>query len=568
MSARNSHGLLPSAAVAALLAIVFATRPAHAEDPKSDDDPVFRAIESELERAKSLSMPDVDKPYFLKAHVTDTSSFHVSASFGAVTARGGGRDASLSTDVRVGSADFDNTNFSGDFSFSFGGGGGAAPLERDFDALRQALWLGLDSNYKAATESIAKKRAYLSANSVPDRLPDLAPATTTDLVLPRQELAVDKTRWQETVRRVSAVFRAHPIVYSCDASLSASISHQYFVSTDPTKHRFAYPSATFSISAATQASDGMDLSVSYEAKGRTEADLPAEPTLIAKAEELATLLDALAKAPTAEDYAGPVLFTGDAAASFFLETVGSPLSNPRQDLGSDRGGRLIDRLGRRIAARGLTARDDPTKTEWNGRPLLGYFPVDDEGVLPEPITLIENGVLKSYYMNRAPTKLIAKSNGHARGSQASVGNLFIEVRDGVGRDVLEKRMIDMCREDDLEYGLVVEDLSEGSGYWYGGRGGDIQLSSPTVAYRLYRDGHRVLIRGASFKSAANRILKDIVAFGDEPVLLNTRQFGQSVSVIAPSVLVEELEVRRPTQENSKPPSSGRPELGDRGPATK
>lgn len=564
MSRENRRRPALLAIAASALAVATASPLARAEDPKPEADPVFRALEGEIERAKSLSMPDLDKPYYVRAYVTDSTSFYVSASFGAVTGQGGGRGASLSTDVRVGCADLDNTNFSGDFSFSFGrGGGGTAPLEGDYDALRQALWLSLDRSYKAATEAIAKKRAYLASHDVQERLPDLAPAPVTSLFLPRQELKVDKKKWREVVKRVSAVFRAHPVVYTCSASLSAWVRQQYCVSTDPARHRFAYPVATFSISAGTQASDGMDLSVEWDAKGRTEADLPDEATLVAKAEELAVRLDALAKAPAAEDYWGPVMFTGDAAATFFLETVGAPLSNPRQDLGSDKGGRLLDRLGRRIAARTLTARDDPTKTEWNGKPLLGSYPVDDDGVLPEPITLIENGVLKTYYMSRVPTKKVAKSNGHSRDGNASVGNLFVEARGGVSRDAMERQLMEMCKEEDLEYGLVVEEFGGDSGFWFGGGGGgDVQLGAPSVAYRLYRDGRRELIRGATFKPAPHRILKDIVALGNDPTLLNTTQSGQHVSVVAPSVLIEEMEILRPKQENSKPPYSERPKLGD------
>ena len=564
MTPANRRLFLLLATAWAALAVAFPASPARAGDEDPAGDPVFRALQSELDRAKTLSMPDVDRPYFLKAFATDSASFYVSATFGAVTRQGGGKGAGLSTDVRVGSADLDNTNFSGDFSFfSRGGGGGSAPLEGDYDALRQALWQSFDGGYKAATEAIAKKRAYLASNHVQERLPDMAPAKLTDLVLPRQELKVDKKRWREIVKRVSAVFRAYPVVHTCSAWMSASVSHQYFVSTDPVRHRFASPSASFSISAGTQASDGMDLSVEWEAKGRTEADLPDEAALLAKAEELAKRLDALAKAPPAEDYWGPVMFTGVAAGTFFLETVAVPLSNPRQPLGSDSGGRLLDRLGRRIAVRTLTARDDPTQTEWNGKPLLGSFPVDDDGVVPQPITLIENGVLKTYYMSRVPTKLVAKTNGHSRAGNGSAGNLFIEAREGLSREAMEKQMIDLCRDEDLEYGILVEELESGSSSsWWGGSSGSVQLPAPSLAYRLYRDGRKELIRGATFKSAPQRTLRDILALGNDPQLLNTTQSGQPVSVVAPSVLVEELEISRPNQENSKPPYSERPKFGD------
>jgi len=555
-------------ALAAAFVLAFLAGAAPAQE-KPDDDAVFRALADELARAKTLSMPKLDKPYHVGAFANDRESWGASASFGSIASEGGGKTASISTNVRVGSPDLDQTNFSDQFSFSFGGGfGGGAPVEPDYDALRQALWLDFDSTYKGATEAIAKKRAYLAANTVKDRPPDFGEATVTELIQPRIKLSVDKARWKSAVKRVSAVFREYASLQEGDASMSAWTSHQYFVSSDPVRHRFGESVATFSMSCSTQADDGMPLSLSFAAQGRTEADLPDDEKLVAAAHDLAKKLEALAKAPTAEDYTGPVLFVGRAADVFFLNAVGGPLSDPRQDLGDSKGGRLTERLGRRIAARTLVVRDDPTLASWKGKPLVGHFPVDDDGVLPQPITLLDAGVLKTYYMSRIPTKLVPKTNGHSRAGKGMVGNLFVEGKETVPRADLEKRLVQMCAEEDLEYGMVVEDMGESGGgrqrFFFGGGGGegDLQLPAPSLAWRIYKDGHKELVRGATFKAAPYRVLKDIVAVGDDPDLLNTDFRGQRVSVVAPSVLVEELEMRRPEEEFSKPPYSPRPKFGE------
>ena len=344
------RGTMRFALVAVAAAAAVAALPCFAQDPaaggpgsaeKLEDDPIFRAVHDELERAKSLALPDLDKPYHLQAYVNDDDSFSVSAAFGALTREGGGRSASLSTSVRVGSADLDNTNFSGG-GFSFGGmGGPGAPEEVDYDALRQSLWLSFDGDYKEATESIAKKRAYLASNTVKDRPPDFAPAPVVDLVLPRLELAADKDRWRDVVKRVSRTFRDYPYVHDCGVSVSLSVGHQYFLSSDPARHRFGSAYANFSIWCSTQAPDGMPLQLSWQANGRTEADLPDEDVLVSAAHQLAKQIGDLAAAPTADDYWGPVLFTGDASCRFFLDTVGAPLSNPRPNRGASTGGRLL-----------------------------------------------------------------------------------------------------------------------------------------------------------------------------------------------------------------------------------
>lgn len=296
---------------------------APAQEASGADDPIFQAMDAELQRARGLRMKDLDNPYFLSAYVSQDESFSVSASFGALQSRGGGKSASISTNVRVGTMELDNTNFS---SFSFGGWGGgqAVPTDPDVDALRQALWLDFDSSYKSAAQAIAKKRAYLASNTVKELLPDNQAVETTDVVLPLMELTLDRERWTAIVKRVSAVFREYDFVHGCTVSLQAVAAHQYYLSTDPARHRFPFPYCTFSIDSSTQCDDGMVVSSDWNRMTRTADDLPSEEDLVAVAHEVAKRLGELKDAPTAEDYWGPVLFTGDAAADFFLNTIATP----------------------------------------------------------------------------------------------------------------------------------------------------------------------------------------------------------------------------------------------------
>jgi TldD protein len=541
---------------ALMLATVLAAAPALA----AEDDPVLRALVDEVARAKTLKMESLAAPYFVAAYSNDTDSFNVSASFGALLSRGGDSRRTLNVTVRVGTPDLDNTDFMGDRGdrFFFG----ETPAEPNYDALRQSLWLRFDSSYKGAVEALARKRAYLETNDVKDRPADFAPAPVVTVLLPREKLTVDKERWTKLVKRASAVFRDHTQVYGGTAAFHASVSHQCFASTDPAQHRFPEQQAEVSVNASTQAPDGMELRARWSAEGRTEADLPKDDEIVQAAREVATRLEALAKAPVlSEDYTGPVLFTGRAAALFFLETVGEPLSQPRESLGESRQGRLVDRLGKHIGTAQLTVRDDPTQKTWHGKPLLGYFPVDDDGVKPQPITLVEKGVLKTYYMSRVPTQRVKDSNGHARAGQGSVGNLFVESAQSSSRDALKQKLIQLAKEDDQDYGLLVEDFEEGQEgrFFFGGGGaGNISLPTPVAVYRVYQDGHQELARGASFKPVSFRVLKDVVAMGNDATLVNAQQRGQHVSVVAPSVLVKELEVKKPKDEFEKPPLTPRP----------
>ena len=184
--------------------------------------------------------------------------------------------------------------------------------------------------------------------------------------------------------------------------------------------------------------------------------------------------------------------TGRAAALFFLATVGEPLSRPRDDLGSPRQGRLIERLGKHIAPKFVSVRDDPNLTTWGGKPLLGHFAIDDDGVAPEPVSLVQDGVLKAYYMSRIPTARIHKTNGHARGDQASVGNLFVETHTPTPRAALKAKLIELAKEEDLDYGLLVEELDDSAYGRFGGAEGatQVNLPAPVGVTRVYPDGTR------------------------------------------------------------------------------
>ena len=555
-------------ALALLLALAAAPQPPPAPPatPSTPEpDPVLRALRDEMARAQQLRMERMDRPYHVAASVNESESFSVSASFGALVARGGGRDATTTVDVRVGSPQLDNTNFADRDDFSFlmrMERGGADPAEPDYDAIRQALWMKFDDAYKSAVEAIAKKRAFLETRQVRDRPPDFGPAKTITLLQPRERFSSDEARWTALVKRASAAFRSSAVAQSGEAAFKSELLCQTLVTSDPAEHRFGERYTTFTLRTSGQAADGMEVEARWQLMGRAEKDLPSDEELVKAAKNLAARLDAMAKAPVAsDDYVGPVLFTGRAAATFFLKTVGDPLSQPRADLGDGRSGRLVDRVGKHVAVRSLTVRDDPTQQEWRGQPLLGFFPVDDDSVAPVPITLIDRGLLKTYFMSRVPTELVRESNGHSRAGSGSVGNLFVETSEPTARAQMKKKLIELAQEEDLDYGLMVEEFDDqGEGRGFGAGPSNVLFPAPLVVWRVYPDGREVLERGTRFKPATFRLLKEIVQVGDDPSLTNTLQRGQHVSVVAPSVLVRVMEAQKQREEFERPPTLARPSL--------
>jgi len=182
-------------------------------------------------------------------------------------------------------------------------------------------------------------------------------------------------------------------------------------------------------------------------------------------------------------------------------------------------------------------------------------------VAPSPITLVEQGLLKTYFMSRVPTDRLRESNGHSRAGHGSVGSLFVETSEPTARAQMKAKLLELAQEEDLDYGLMVEELDDmGEGRGYGAGPSNVIFPTPLLVWRVYLDGHEELERGTRFKPATFRLLKEIVQMGDDPTLTNTLQRGQHVSVVAPSVLVRVMEAQKQREEFERPPTLARPSL--------
>ena len=484
--------------MSALLLWVLAVAPAVA-----DDDPLMKVMGEEVKRAMTLQMPTrpgekpiTDRPYYARAFVMTEDSLAIRADFGALYSPAGGRRVVVHTDVRVGTPQLDNTNFGGEYNFE-GGDRLSSPAEEDPDAVRHRLWLSFDADFKSAVETLAKKNAYLKANAVKEVIADFgaaAPEVVIEPIEPKLQLSLE--RYSGIVKRASAACRSFPSPHTCSVSLTTRQFCQRMVASDGAKHRFCQTKLELEINALAQAKDGMSVGWSWKALTRSEAELPNEAELTQRVKEVGeTVEKKVAAAGPQEDYTGPVLFIGDAAAQFFLAALASPLLRPRPSLGAAEQGRLTERVGKHIAVKQLQVTDDPTQKEWKSpagvAPLFGSYPVDDDGVRPKPVRLVQDGVLKTLLMGRNPTLKVPLTNGHARGSEGGPGNLFISTTTPTPIAELKTKLLDLAQEEDLSYGLVVRLMALHDSR--GGYNGVMLPSPPLLVHRLYSDGHEELL---------------------------------------------------------------------------
>ena len=515
-------------------------------------DPVLQAMRSELERSKSeLKLEQMAAPYYIEYRVIDTDQYSAEAAFGALRTDVRLRFRVLRVVVRVGDYKQDSYFGQGQGSLGF------MPLDDDMLALRHALWLATDQAYKAATESLTAKQSQLKRLTLDQPVDDFARADPVQSVAPLSRLEFNPQPWTRMLQDASALYKTDPQIESFESSLKAQAVNRYFVSSEGTVVRSGQNLYEMTISCSTQAADAMRLDRSSAFEVASLKELPSAKEFVARAAEVADTLKELRDAPVVdEEYRGPVLFSADASATVFADLVGENILGYKPELGKNARttGAFAASYKTRVLPDFLSVVDDPTISSYRGQSLLGHYEIDDEGVPAQSVAVIEKGNLVNYVIGRAPIRDFPASNGHGRAripnypAGPSLSNLIVSSAQPVSQQELKKKLIELCQQRALPYCYYVKT--------FGPR------LTPRLLYRVWiKDGHEELVRGASFGDLDARALRsDVVAAGDH-VYADNHLLNIPHSIVAPSILFDELEVKRANINKEKLPEYPAPAIG-------
>lgn len=531
-----------------------AVSPMLAANAAAKGDSLLEALLTELERSKDqLKMDQVQAPYYIEYHVNDVEDFSAEAAFGALRESQKVHVRVLRVVVRVG--DYKQDSY-------YGQGVGEAnilPLDNDTFALRHQIWLITDEAYKAAGEALAEKQAAMkqfSADTNP--VDDFAKAPVITALEPTVALKVDDASWKKNLQDVTALYKQYPEVQDVSASAHFSADNEYFVNSEGTVTRGGKTTYSVQFAAYAQAEDGMRLGRSPAWTVANSAELPTRDALLSDAKKTLDTVIALRKAPIVEEeYRGPVLFAPDAANDVVLSLLGANLTGRKPQLGKPNRtvGSFATSYKTRVLPNFVTLIDDPNLKNFEGKSLVGSYDIDSEGVKAQTVTLVDNGSLTNYLVGRQPIRDFTTSNGHGRGAagtapQPNPGVLIFKSSEPQSPDALRKRIMEMATEQGKPYAYRVETLGPGN--------------APRLLYRVYAsDGHEELVRGAVFSELDVRALRaDLIAAGNDPLVEN-RTGGVAMTVITPSLLFDELEVKRADTSKDKLPDYPAPPLGSK-----
>ena len=512
-------------------------------------DPMLLAMTQELDREKDLLLlPGMQKPYFIEYRLDDFSTYEALANYGALTREERSHQRVVRVTVRIGDYMLDSSSTRGDGTVQL------APEDNDPAALKYALWVTTDQAYKAALRAYAAKQAELKRFEKAPTEKDFAVAKAEVHLQPVVKLELDEAEWKRRITDASGVFLSDPtlkanashVQYS-SANVRGVVVNHFLVNSEGTVVRQGAGGYNAFISVGGQADDGMQLSRDNGSTAVVASQLESADAFHRRAVADVQSLEQLRDAPVAdaEDFHGPVLFSGDAATDVLNRLFVPNVEADRPDMGTTARtvGAYQSSFKAKVLPEFMQVTDDPRMKTFEGRELLGSYEVDDEGVPAQAVDLVQNGKLMNYLVSRTPIRDFSESNGHGReapgqAARAASSVMIFKSSAPVKNAELHARLVAMAKEQGRDV-YEVETL-----------GGEML---PKLLYRVHPDGTRQLVRGAVFDELDNRSLRsDVIAAGDKPYV--QMQLGAvPKTTIAPSLLFDDIGVKRATEEQQKLP---------------
>lgn len=593
-----------------VLAMLFTTLACHVA-AESQENVLRKALEDEMARSlQTLQLENESKPYFISYTVTEVNSVSANATLGALLTSNSNRSRILDVQVRVGSPELDNTNYSGSsgpFNFDLGGlmgGGPSFPITDSYDEIRRVAWLATDSAYKNAVSNLAGKKAALEQQNIEDRPNDFSeeeafvysstehyPVSDVELV---SKLAID----------LSISLSGMPDILDSSATVNSVTTKRLFLDSQGNSHDIEMGVCSVATKARTQTEEGIQIRGNSSAYARTCDEL--EDRRLSMKEEIVLMANDLMfmrGAETLECYSGPVLFEPQAAAQLLSQALTGRLAASPKPITEASGFSLPttenpfqDRIDSRVFPRSMSVVNDPTTKEFNGQSLLGGYVVDAEGMPSRRTELISNGILRALLSTRAPTKATSTSTGSNRvGIGGAVpGNLFIESSDGASMDELRSELLTLAEENGQEYAIVVRQIMDVGDIDFTDTdflmqtmqsvmGGNVAILPTVQTLKVYPDGSEVPVLPVSISDFVDSYYRDIVACSEErqafnlPIspmgnfmgmlggmmggggmggLVATQQ--HFMSVVTPALLFEDLTLRSATGSKLRPPLISHP----------
>lgn len=538
----------------------------------SHDDTVIKAMRDELKRNLTrLKDSNFSLPYFISYSVYDYNSCGLDAVFGEISNRFYYRNRFAKADLRVGTPEFDNSNFITDLNrympFYF-----SIPVEDNYFAVRAGLWYLTDEVYKNACEVISRKKAYIEKKEIKQRYPEISSAPVAVYLSDKDLSYSGCSQYVDVLKKISLLPKKYPEIKSAEFSLNVFNNVMRFADSE---NRYFRKLSSYTVIEADV--EFQDLK-GYVKKDRRNFIYRDFDDFQKKAfDEIDFYLKNFSYSYDSDEidyFAGPAVFEYDASAQFFNvmfvrnisfypapETENEDYLKYYYDIP-----RFADKIGRKVLASFFDVYDDARLKNYNNYFLAGSYEIDDEGIIPQRVELVKNGVLKALYCSRRPSKYFSASNGRGRGSYNMYvypfpSNVFFDSKKRFSDDRFMEEVKKYLTENGYDEVVFIERISDYSD------NDSSDLPKPLVAWIFnFKTGEKRYITNVDFESTGLRILKEIEFTSERDYVYNFFEKGPfynspslPASVIVPEkIFIREVEIVRSNTKPQKKPYISHP----------
>lgn len=536
-------------------------------------DSLLRILQHELGKINQTLNKQEQPPYFIDFRLNELKTTVLQYSSGNLArCETDNHNRVLSIGLRIGSYKEDNTSSQTDMEGSDQGLQNITcqlPLDNDSLAIGQIIRKDVDLAYKNALQQFKALQTNKNIESKKEKAPAFSLEEVSRYYEPPIEMNMGQKEldsWKKTLKEIASLIARDTNIVISEVVLGISNERIYYINNEGTSIVQNRPQYQIQFFAGIRT---LDDNIAPLFKSYVVNNLKAFPsfeTMVADIKEMTNHLNALRNAPLAEPYAGPSIFSNEAAGVIFHEIFGHRIEGQRLRNEYD-GQTFLDKQGKKIIDSGLSILFDPTLNEFEGKPLFGSYKYDDQGVKSQPVTIVNKGILEDFLMSRTPIKNHEKSNGHGR-AQAGMApfsrqsNLIVKFAQGETDANLRKMLIRESKKQGKAYGYFIKEV-------YGGFTNTMVFSPqvfnilPTMVYRVYTDGRPdELVRGVNFIGTPLTVFSEIIANGNQYGIFNGFCGAESgsvpVSTVCPQLLIKKIETQKVPETKLWFPSIERP----------
>jgi hypothetical protein len=539
------------------------------------DSVIFKAMRDEMDRSmKEYKHPEAGSFFYIMYQIDDGQNLSVSAELGSIIDCENKDFRSWGYRIMLGDYNCNDENFvssSNDYDNSMSENINV-PLGDDYIGIRRALWNMTEMSFESCVRSYIDKTTYFKEN--PLKKPAIPDFTKSDPVTSLKNSTVsmlEQKQAEDLVKKLSRVFRNYEKINESMVSFQQIKINIYMLSTEGAMCKIPMDYSIVSINAGI-VNDSIPDNSHYESLSFYEENpavfLTKIDQMIQSSKNLAEYVMSIDNLEEiTENYTGPVILSDFASSRFFYNSLfgnekklfaeRTPVYENSKYNFSQNKTTMEEKIGTTVIPDKFTVICKPKLTQFGNKNLFGSTSIDKDGIVPpEEIILIKDGKLKTLLHDRVPTDSIYLSNGHRRfgiSNSSSVNmmapsNLFVYYSGAKDKNALKLGLIDLCKENDLDYGIEIRSLDSTAD------------ESPYVYYKIDLAGKETRIKPLTYPRAGFKTLNKVKDCTTDMSTVNMMLGGNYsgmgyesgfnyglngcfISVIAPSsVLLKDIEI--------------------------